>query len=153
LERIWSALRKADITPSHLSTAEEYKYIGPPDFTLRYPQGRTKFEFIVPEKVLEVETYRDLIEFHAYVEGIPKDVKLEDVGLKIAVPRFEKEMNAKIRILSNEEVELACGPKAYKTKAELDHPTRGHLIQLIFLSAFMDNKWIYNAAFTAVGYP
>jgi hypothetical protein len=43
---------------------------------------------------------------------------------------------------------LACGTKAYKTKAEWDHSTRGHLIQLILLSAFRDNKWIYNLAAT-----
>ena len=49
LERIWSALRKAGITPPLLSTAEEYNYKGPPTFTLRYPQGRTKFEFKNPQ--------------------------------------------------------------------------------------------------------
>ena len=126
LERIWSALRKAGIAPPLLSTAEEYKYSGPPAFTLRYPQGRTEFEFIAPEKVFKVETFGELIEFNVFVEGIPKDIKLEDVGLKIALPRFEKKVNAKIKVLSNEEIELACGTKAYKTKMELDHPTRGH---------------------------
>jgi TolB-like protein/class 3 adenylate cyclase len=149
LERIWNALRKAGIAPPHLSTAKEYKYTGPPVFTLSYPQGRTEFEFIAPEKVFKVETYGDLIEFHVFVEGIPKDVKLEDVGVKIALPRFEKDGNAKIKVVSNEEIALACGTKAYKTKAEWDHSTRGHLIQLILLSAFKDNKWIYNVAFTA----
>jgi tetratricopeptide (TPR) repeat protein len=149
LERIWSALRKAGIAPPLLSTAEEYKYTGPPAFTLRYPQGRTEFEFIAPEKVLKVETFQELIEFHVFVEAIPKDIKLEDIGLKIAVPRLEKDINAKIKVVSNEEIELACGTKAYKTKMELDHPSRGFFIQLILLSAFKDNKWIYNVAFTA----
>jgi hypothetical protein len=149
LERNWSALRKAGIAPPLLSLAEEYKYTGPPAFTLKYPQGRTKFKFTAPEQVFKVETYGELIEFYVFVEGIPKDVKLEDVGLKIAVPRFEKNINAKIKVISNEEIELACGTKAYKTDAEWVHPTRGHLIQLILLSAFKDNKWIYNAAFTA----
>jgi TolB-like protein/class 3 adenylate cyclase/Flp pilus assembly protein TadD len=149
LERIWSALRKAGIASPLLSTAEEYNYTGPPTFTLRYPLGRTEFEFIAPEKVFKVDTYGDLIEFHVFVEDIPKGIKLQDVGLKIVVPRFEKDINAKIKVVSNDEIELAWGTKAYKTKAEWEHPIRGHLIQLILLSAFKDNKWIYNAALTA----
>jgi TolB-like protein/class 3 adenylate cyclase/tetratricopeptide (TPR) repeat protein len=149
LERIWGALRKAGITPPLLSTAEEYNYKGPPAFTLRYPQGWTEVEYNNPEKVFEVKTLGGVIGFNVFVESIPKDIKLEDVGLKIAVPRLEKELNAKIKVVSNEEIELACGTKAYKTKMELDHPIRGILFQFILLSAFKDNKWVYNMAFTA----
>jgi len=151
LERIWSALRKAGIVPPLLSSAVEFTYKGPPAFTLMHPEGRTEREFLSPEKVFKVDTYEGLIEFHVFVADIPKDVKLADVGPKVFAPALEKDVGAEVEVLSNEEIELADGAKAYKTEMEWTH-RRGHFVMLLLVSAFKENKWVYVAAVT-VGDP
>jgi len=151
LERFWSALRKAGIVPPLLSSAVQFTYKGPPAFTLMHPEGRTEREFLSPEKVFKVEAYEGLIEFNVFVADIPKDMKLADVGPKGFAPVLEKDVGAEVEVLSNEEIELVDGTKAYRARMEWLNKQKV-LITLLLVSAFKENKWIYVAAVT-VGDP
>jgi len=97
LETFWSALRKAKIEPPFLSSPEEFKYQGPPAFTLKYPKGKTETEFMLPEKVFKVKAHEGLIDFNVYVEDIHEGIPLKDVGSKVLLPRLEKDVGTEIR--------------------------------------------------------
>jgi adenylate cyclase len=151
LESFWSALREAKIEPPFLSSPEEFKYQGPPAFMLKHPKGRIETEFMLPEKIFKVKAHEGLIDFNVYVEDIPQGIPLEDVGQKVLLPRLEKDVGTEIRFLSNEEIKLKDGTKAYKTKMEFDH-RKGFFITCFLISAYKENKWVYNLAAT-VGDP
>jgi tetratricopeptide (TPR) repeat protein len=145
LEAFWTALRESKIEPPFMSSPEEFKYQGPPAFSLKHPKGKTETEFLLPDKVLDVEAYERLIDFNVFVEGIPTGVPLEDVGPSVLIPRLEKDVNAEIRLLSNQEIELTDGTRAFKTKMEWTH-RKGFFITAFLISAYQENKWVYNLA-------
>jgi adenylate cyclase len=151
LENFWSALRKAKIEPPFLSSPEEFKYQGPPAFMLKHPKGKTETKFILPEKVFKVKAHEGLIDFNVFVEDIQEGVPLKEVGPKVLIPRLEKDVGAAIRLLSNEEIKLKDGTIAYKTKMEFNH-RKGFFITCFLISAYKEDKWIYNLAAT-VGDP
>jgi TolB-like protein/Tfp pilus assembly protein PilF len=147
LKRFWNTLRKTGIVPPIVSSAQEFRYKGMPAFSIMYPKGRTEKESFDPKRVFKAETYEGLIELYAYVEGVPKGIELEDVGPKTLAPDIEKKHNAKIEVLSNEEIELADGTRAYKTTMEWSH-RKGFLITTLLVSAFKEHKWVWIAAIT-----
>jgi adenylate cyclase len=135
LEAFWAALRESKIEPPFLSSPEEFKYQGPPAFSLKHPKGKTETEFLLPDKVLDVEAYERLIDFNVFVEGIPTGVPLEDVGPSVLIPRLEKDVNAEIRLLSNQEIGLTDGTRAFKTKMEWTQ-RRGTFLTAFLVSAY-----------------
>jgi adenylate cyclase len=151
LESFWSALRKAKIEPPFLSSPEEFKYQGPPAFMLKHPKGKIDTEFMLPEKVFKVKAHEGLIDFNVFVEDIPKGIPLEDVGPKVFLPRLEKDVGTEIRLLSNDEIKLKDGTIAYKTKMEFNS-RKGFFITCFLISAYKEDKWVYNLAAT-VGDP
>ena len=151
LEAFWAALRESKIEPPFMSSPEEFKYQGPPAFSLKHPKGKTETEFLLPDKVLDVEAYERLIDFNVFVEDIPEGIPLEDVGPSVLIPRLEKDVNAEIRLLSNQEIGLTDGTRAFKTKMEWTH-RKGFFVTAFLVSAYQENKWVYNLAAT-VGDP
>jgi hypothetical protein len=151
LEAFWAALRESKIEPPFMSSPEEFKYQGPPAFSLKHPKGKTETEFLLPDKVLDVEAYERLIDFNVFVEDIPEGIPLEDVGPSVLIPRLEKDVNAEIRLLSNQEIGLTDGTRAFKTKMEWTH-RKGFFVTAFLVSAYQENKWVYNFAAT-VGDP
>lgn len=147
LEDFWSALRDAKIEPPFMSSPEEFKYQGPPAFSLKHPKGKTETEFLLPDKVLDVEAYERLIDFNVFVESIPEGIPLEDVGPSVLIPRLEKDVNAEIRLLSNQEIGLTDGTRAFKTKMEWTQ-RRGTFLTAFLVSAYKENKWVYILAGT-----
>jgi len=147
LKRFWDTLRKTDIVPPIVSSAQEFRYKGPPAFSIMYPKGKTETESLDPKRVFKAETYEELIELLVFVEDIPKGIELENVGPKTLVHVIEKIVNAKIEVLSNEEIELADGTKAYKTTMEWTH-RKGYLVTLQLVSVFKKHKWVYIVAVT-----
>jgi len=151
LEHSWSALRKAGIVAPIASTATEYRYKGPPAFTVKYPKGRTEKESLDPARVFKTRTSMGLIEFYIFVDDIPKGMDLADVGPEAVAPVLEKDVGAKVRVLSNEEIKLVDGTKSYKTELEWTH-RKGHLVKVLLVSAFKEKKWVQVAGVT-VGDP
>ena len=151
LERLWTALRKTGIIPPLQSSAEEFRYEGPPAFVVKYPKGRTGRAFKRPETVFKAETHDDLIEFYVYVSDIPNGMKLEDVGPKGFAPTLARDVGARVKVLSNEETELADGTKAFRTEMEWTH-RRGFHLRFLLVSAFKKNKFVSVGAVT-VGDP
>jgi adenylate cyclase len=151
LEDFWSALRDAKIEPPFMSSPEEFKYQGPPAFSVKHPKGKTETEFLLPDKVFDVKAYERLMDFNVFVEDIPKGIPLEDVGPSVLIPRLEKDVNAKIRLLSNQEIGLTDGTRAFKTKMEWIQ-RRGIFVTAFLVSAYKENKWVYILAGT-VGDP
>jgi len=151
LERLWTALRKTGIIPPLLSSAEEFRYEGSPAFVVKYPKGRTRREFNIPELIFEAETHDDMIEFNVYVSDIPDGAKLEDIGPKVFASIIEREVGASVDVLSNKQTELEDGTKAFKTEMEWMH-RRGFHVTFLLVSAFKDNKSVGVGAVT-VGDP
>ena len=142
LETLWVRFRKAGIVPPLVETAKEFRYEGPPSFVLKHPMGVTQTKFSVPEKVFEVETDDEFIEFLVFVEDIPTGMGLDDVGPKVFVPKAERNMLTKLVVLSNEAITLQNGTKAYKTKVEWMH-RKGFFFTGLVISAFKGGKWVY----------
>ena len=151
LEKFWSALRKAGIEPPFLSAPDEFKYQGPPAFTLKHPKGKINTEFMLPEKVFKVTAHEGLIDFNVFVENIHEGISLKDVGPKLLLPRLEKDVGAEIRLLSNDEIRLIDGTIAYKTKMEFKR-RKGFFVTCFLISVYKEDKWVYNLAAT-VGDP
>ena len=106
---------------------------------------------MLPEKVFKVTAHEGLIDFNVFVENIHEGVSLKDVGPKLLLPRLEKDVGAKIRLLSNDEIRLKDGTIAYKTKMEFNS-RKGFFITGFLISAYKEDKWVYNLAAT-VGDP
>ena len=151
LERLWTALRNTGIIPPLQSSAEEFRYEGPPAFVVKYPKGRTERAFKRPETVFKVETHDDLIGFYVYVSDIPNSLKLENVGPKAFAPTLARDVGARVKVLSNEETELSDGTKAFRTEMEWTH-RRGFHVRFLLVSAFKKNKFVSVGAVT-VGDP
>jgi adenylate cyclase len=144
----WKRIREAGIVPPLAETAGEFMYTDAPPFVLEYPVGVTRTQFVVPEKVFEVNADDSMIVFHVFVEDIPTGMRLEDAGPKGFVPSAEKSILLKLTVLSNELTTLQDGTRAYKTKVEYTH-RKGYRVTGWITSAFKGNKWIYVAGFTA----
>lgn len=126
-----------------------FKRSASPSFQFEYPLGCIKTPTREPDQIMRMETPAGGI-ITASVYKIPRDrkhlflpMKLEYFGPKVYAS-WLKEYGSDITILSNEEIMLKCGTKAYRTdiKMLLNHnaPMTTNLI-----TAYKDGKSIYIA--------
>ena len=85
--------------------------------------------------------------FSASVVDIPEGIKLEDFGPKIYAESI-KRVGSDIRVLSNREMTLKCGTRAYRTDIKWIWNNYIPLTSLV-VSAYKDNKCVYLATHTS----
>ena len=115
----------------------------PPAFTLTYPEGAKKTALRWEGQVMRMKTPDDIL-FGVSVIDIPGGLKLEDFAPKFFARELEK-VATDVKIISNKEITLACGTKAYRTDFtylwEDYFPVTTYLV-----SAYKDGKCIYVGA-------
>jgi len=114
----------------------------PPAFRFEYPNGSRKTTTIAPNQVMGMETPGG-VGFQASVADIPEGMTLADVGPKAYVFGL-KTVGSNVKVISNEEISLKDGTKAYRTN--IKWLWKGTLqLRTLVVSAFKDGKWIYLA--------
>lgn len=114
-----------------------------PAFTFAYPLGSKKSAINVPGQVMRMKTLLD-IDFSASVGKVPEGVKLEDFGPKIYVQGLEN-VGSNIKVISNRELTLNCGTKAYKTDITWLWKNSFPITTLL-VSAYKDDKFVFVCA-------
>ena len=111
-----------------------------PAFKFEYPLGSRKAAIEYPGQVIVMRTPGD-VEFSASVGEIPAGIKLEDFGPKFYAKELES-VGSNIKVISNKEITLNCGTKAYRTDiAWLWNDTLP--ITTYLVSAYKDGKIIF----------
>jgi CubicO group peptidase (beta-lactamase class C family) len=124
-----------------------FKRAASPSFQFEYPMSCVKTATRQPDQVMRMKTPSgDLIT--TSVNEIPRDwkrffssIKIEDFGPK-AYASWLKEHGSNITVLSNEEISLKCGTKAYKTDIKW-LLKNGSPITTNLVSAYKNGKCIY----------
>ena len=91
-----------------------FKRTAPPAFNFEYPVGCKKAATYAPGQVMRMECPGG-IEIYSSVVDIPEGIKLDDFGPKLYIKGIES-MGSNVQIISNKQITLKCGTKAYKTK-------------------------------------
>lgn len=114
-----------------------------PAFKFEYPFGSKKAAIEYPGQVMVMKTPVD-VEFSASVGDIPEGIKLEDFGPKFYALEL-KNVGSNIKVISNKEITLKCGTKAYRTDIKwLWNNSRP--ITTFLVSAYKDDKIIFVCA-------
>jgi CubicO group peptidase (beta-lactamase class C family) len=90
-----------------------FKRIASPGFKFEYPLGSKKSAIVAPGQVMRMKTPGDL-SFSASVLDIPEGAKLQDFGPNFYAAQL-KGVGSNIEVISNNEIRLKCGTKAYRT--------------------------------------
>ena len=117
-----------------------------PKFMFEYPAGSKKQPTVNPFQIMRMKT-PDEVHFEASIIDIPDKVKLEDFGPKIYAESI-KRVGSDIRVLSNREMTLKCGTRAYRTDIKWIWNNYIPLTSLV-VSAYKDNKCVYLATHTS----
>ena len=126
-----------------------FKRAESPSFQFEYPLGCIKTATRQPDQIMRMETPAGGI-ITASTDAIPRDwrrfyfsMKLEDFGPK-AYASWMKEYGSNITVLSNEEITLSCGTKAYRTDIRwlLNNSTP---LTTNLVSTYKDGRSIYIA--------
>jgi CubicO group peptidase (beta-lactamase class C family) len=121
--------------------ATAYRYDRTPSFTVSFPAGSTKARPVAPNQVLAGKT-PDGVAFQVSVDPIPEGVALSKVGPDFYAVNLEKSgAGSEIEILTNQEISLKCGTRAYYS--EIEWMYRGsNLLTTQLVSAFKGGKWV-----------
>ena len=90
-----------------------FKRTASPAFKFEYPLGSKKGAIRYPSQVMRMRTPGNDL-FSASVVDIPKGMRLDEFGPKF----YAQDLNnygSNIKVISNEEITLKCGTKAYRT--------------------------------------
>ena len=116
-----------------------------PKFKFEYPAGSKKQPTVNPIQVMRMKT-PDEVHFEASIIDIPDKLKLEDFGPKIYA-EIIKRVGSDIEVLSNKEMTLKCGTRAYRTDIKWIWKHYIPLTSLV-VSAYKGNKCVYLATHT-----
>ena len=114
-----------------------------PAFTFTYPLGSKKSALNSPGQVMRMKTHLD-IDFSASVGKAPEGIKLKDFGAKFYAQGLEN-VGSNIKVISNREITLNCGTKAYKTDITWLWKN-SFSITTISVSAYKDDKFVFVCA-------
>ena len=120
LDNLLSSVSKAPVE-GYIWTSEEegeaksgvFKRSATPGFQFEYPPGSKKAATDAPGQVMRMKAPGDVF-FSASISDIPQGVKLEDFGPMGYAPLLNN-LGSNIKVISNEEITLKCGTKAYRT--------------------------------------
>jgi CubicO group peptidase (beta-lactamase class C family) len=120
-----------------------FKRTASPGFQFEYPLGSRKAATDAPGQVMRMKTPGDVF-FSASVGDIPEGIKIEDFGPKFYALELEN-VGSNIRVISNKEITLKCGTKAYRT--DIKWLWNNSLpITTFLVSAYKDGKIIFVCA-------
>lgn len=131
-----------------LVSAEEFKYAGPPAFTVTYPEGSTPAEKDAPAQVWAIKTPEEVV-VQAAVAPIPEGVGLQEVVdkvYKVGLESYASAWKAKVKVIANDEIILKDGTKANFAALEWMWKDQTTTITTVIVSAYKDGKWVYTTA-------
>ena len=114
-----------------------------PAFKFEYPLGSKKAATDAPGQVMRMKTPGD-VHFSASVGDIPEGLKLKDFG-PIGYAAELKNAGSNIKVISNKEITLKCGTKAYRT--DITWLWNNSVpITTFLVSVYKDDKYIFVCA-------
>lgn len=117
-----------------------FKRTASPAFKFEYPLGSKKAATNAPGQVMRMKTPGGTV-FLASVGDTPENMKLEDFGPKFYSKKLER-VGSNIKVISNKEITLNCGTKAYRT--DITWLWNNTLpITTYLVSAYKDGKFIF----------
>ncbi len=126
-----------------------FKRTASPSFQFEYPLGCIKAPTQASDQVMRMKTPNGGY-ITASVNDIPKDwrrfffsMKLEDFGPK-GYASWIKKFGSSIEVISNNEITLNCGSRAYRTDIKWLYNNRVQIITKL-ISAYKDGKCVYVA--------
>ena len=116
-----------------------FKRTASPAFTFEYPIGCKKVETSSPGQIMKM-LHAGGIRIYASIVDIPEGIELKDYGPEIYAPILENH-GSNIKVISNKEITLKCGTKAYQT--DITWLLKGDQPQTsCLLSVYKDGKCI-----------
>lgn len=113
----------------------------PPAFKFEYPNISRKEEITYPNQIMGMRTPEGIF-IHAYLSDISQGIKLAEIGPKVYKANLEK-YGTNVSVISNKEITLKDGTKAYRTDFEWRWADTSTLVTTRLVSAFKDGKWIH----------
>lgn len=114
-----------------------------PSFKFHYPPGSKKTVLSAPNQIMRMKTLEGFV-FSASVGDIPEGIEIGEFGPQFYVPWLEG-VGSKIKVISNKEIILKCGTKAYLT--DIQWLWKNSLqIKTLLVSVYKDSKYIYVSA-------
>lgn len=110
-----------------------------PAFSFAYPLGSKKSGLDFPGQIMRMKTLSDF-DFSAYIGDIPAGIALEDFGPR-AYARSLAKFGTQIRVMSNQELTLQCGTRAYRTDIQWMANDFWPITTLL-VSAYKDGKLV-----------
>ena len=123
-----------------------FKRTASPAFQFKYPLGSRKEAIRYPGLVMRMKTLEDVL-FSAHIVDIPEGMKIKDIGPKFHAQNLENRYNSNIKVISNKEITLKYGTKAYRTDITWLWRNTIWMINYI-VSVYKDGKCIYLSAET-----
>jgi CubicO group peptidase (beta-lactamase class C family) len=120
-----------------------FKRTASPAFKFEYPLGSKKVAIKYPNQVMRMKTPGN-INYSASVGDIPESTKLEDFGPKLYTQWLE-DVGSNIKVISNKELTLKCGTKAYRTDIKWLWNNTMPLTTFL-VSVYKDDKYIFVSA-------
>ncbi len=116
---------------------------GSPAFTFEYPKGSRKKALDAPGQIMAMETPAGVV-FQASVAPIPTGMTLADAGPKVLASAY-KTVGSDVHVISNKEIALKDGTRAYRT--DINWLFQGSFpLKTLAVSAFRDGKWVFLTA-------
>jgi TolB-like protein/class 3 adenylate cyclase len=119
-----------------------YVHKGTPAFKFEYPAGSEKLAPMTKSQVLRMRT-PDGLGFEASVADIPEGVTVADYGPKLYAPALER-FGSNVKVISNREIILKDGTKAYRTDIKWLYKENIWLTTLV-VSTYKDDKMVFLA--------
>jgi len=117
-----------------------FERVSSPSFKFEYPVGCKKTALEYPGQVMGMKTLEE-VAFSAFVGDIPDGIKLEDFGPKIYTQGL-RNVGSNIKVISNKEITLKCGTKAYKT--DITWLWNNAIpVSTFLVSVYKDDKFIF----------
>jgi len=120
-----------------------FKRTSAPSFTFAYPIGSTRDELNNPSsQIMRMKTPEGVV-FEAAVIDIPEGLNLADFGPKIYAKQLES-LSSVIKVVSNKEITLKCGTKAYRS--DIDWMWNDSFpLNTVIVSAYKNGKCVFLA--------
>lgn len=120
-----------------------FKRTATPSFQFEYPLGSKKAVRKTPFQIMRMKTPGD-VPFSAAVVDIPEGLELEDFGPILYAAQLKK-LGSNIKVISNKEITLKCGTKAYRT--DITWLVNNIIpIKTLLVSVYMNGKCILVSA-------
>lgn len=117
-----------------------FKRTASPAFQFKYPIGSEKAETNAPGQIMRMKSPGNVV-ITACIVDIPEGIPIEEFGPKYFIMRL-KQGGSDFKIISNKEIMLQCGTKAYRT--DIKWLWKKNVSMATFLvSIYKDGKCIF----------